>query len=59
MKLLIIIGQVLNVGCACSCQSRSTRNLFNKDYILAFLLVLVNEGSSLEVRIKGFDLGFE
>jgi hypothetical protein len=25
-----IIGQVLNVGCACSCHSRSTRKLFNK-----------------------------
>jgi hypothetical protein len=25
-----IIGQVLNVGCACSCHPRSTRKLFNK-----------------------------
>jgi hypothetical protein len=24
------IGQVLNVGCACSCHSRSTKKLFNK-----------------------------
>ncbi len=26
----VIIGQVLNVGCACSCHSRSTRKSFNK-----------------------------
>jgi hypothetical protein len=34
-------------------------NHSTKYYILTFLLMLVNEESSLKVRIKSFDLGFE